>query len=87
MIVEDSDDRLTPVWRNVVTDLAPTLSQQQRAWLSLTQPVGLLGTTALLAALRDQTAVAQVRTGSEMIAAVQEPLPVARGGRRGERSH
>ena len=53
MIVEDSDDRLTPVWRNVVTDLAPTLSQQQRAWLSLTQPVGLLGTTALLAAPTD----------------------------------
>ncbi len=53
VIVEDSDDRLTPVWRNVVTDLAPTLSQQQRAWLSLTQPVGLLGTTALLAAPTD----------------------------------
>ena len=53
MIVEDSDDRLTPVWRHVVTDLAPTLSQQQRAWLSLTQPVGLLGTTALLAAPTD----------------------------------
>jgi chromosomal replication initiator protein len=52
-MVEDSDDRLTPVWRNVVTDLAPTLSQQQRAWLSLTQPVGLLGTTALLAAPTD----------------------------------
>jgi chromosomal replication initiator protein len=53
VIVEDSDDRLAPVWRNVVTDLAPTLSQQQRAWLSLTQPVGLLGTTALLAAPTD----------------------------------
>src|SRR6185503_15652261 len=47
---EDTENRLTPVWRAVVTDLEPTLSQQQRAWLSLTQPVGLLGNTALLAA-------------------------------------
>jgi chromosomal replication initiator protein len=47
---EDSENRLTPVWRAVVTDLEPSLSQQQRAWLSLTQPVGLLGSTALLAA-------------------------------------
>jgi len=50
---EDSDNRLTPVWRAVVTDLEPTLSQQQRAWLSLTQPVGLLGNTALLSAPSD----------------------------------
>jgi chromosomal replication initiator protein len=47
---EDSENRLTPVWRAVVTDLEPSLTQQQRAWLSLTQPVGLLGSTALLAA-------------------------------------
>jgi chromosomal replication initiator protein len=50
---EDSENRLTPVWRAVVTDLEPSLSQQQRAWLSLTQPVGLLGSTALLAAPTD----------------------------------
>ena len=50
MAFEDSENRLTPVWRAVVTDLEPSLSQQQRAWLSLTQPVGLLGSTALLAA-------------------------------------
>ena len=50
MAVEESENRLTPVWRAVVTDLEPHLSQQQRAWLSLTQPVGLLGSTALLAA-------------------------------------
>ena len=50
MAFEESDNRLTPVWRAVVTDLEPHLSQQQRAWLSLTQPVGLLGSTALLAA-------------------------------------
>jgi chromosomal replication initiator protein len=48
--VEDTDNRLLPVWQAVVADLEPTLSQQQRAWLSLTQPVGLLGSTALLAA-------------------------------------
>ena len=53
MSFEDSDNRLTPVWLAVVTDLEPTLSQQQRAWLSLTQPVGLLGSTALLAAPTD----------------------------------
>jgi chromosomal replication initiator protein len=50
---EDTENRLTPVWRAVVTDLEPSLSQQQRAWLSLTQPVGLLGSTALLAAPTD----------------------------------
>ena len=53
MTFEQSENRLTPVWRAVVTDLEPSLTQQQRAWLSLTQPVGLLGTTALLAAPTD----------------------------------
>ncbi len=53
MAFEDTENRLTPVWRAVVTDLEPTLSQQQRAWLSQTQPVGLLGNTALLAAPTD----------------------------------
>ena len=47
---EDSDNLLLPVWQLVVADLEPTLSQQQKAWLGLTQPVGLLGSTALLAA-------------------------------------
>lgn len=50
MTSEDSDNQLRPVWHLVVADLEPTLSQQQRAWLGLTQPVGLLGSTALLAA-------------------------------------
>ena len=50
MSSENTDNQLLPVWRSVVADLEPTLSQQQRAWLSLTQPVGLLGATALLAA-------------------------------------
>ncbi|MBM9468969.1 chromosomal replication initiator protein DnaA [Nakamurella leprariae] len=49
----DSAASLAPVWRAVVTELAPELSSQQRAWLSLTQPIGLLGTTALLAAPSD----------------------------------
>jgi chromosomal replication initiator protein len=49
----DSAASLTPVWRAVVAELAPELSSQQRAWLSLTQPIGLLGTTALLAAPSD----------------------------------
>jgi len=51
--VNDEDNRLLPVWQSVVADLEPTLSQQQRAWLSLTRPVGLLGSTALLAAPSD----------------------------------
>ena len=50
MSSEDSDNLLLPVWQLVVADLEPTLSQQQKAWLGLTQPVGLLGSTALLAA-------------------------------------
>ncbi len=50
MSIEDADNLLLPVWQAVVADLEPTLSQQQRAWLGLTQPVGLLGSTALLAA-------------------------------------
>ena len=64
---EQSDNRLTPVWRAVVTDLEPSLSQQQRAWLGLTQPVGLLGTTALLAAPTDFAKEAIERTLREAI--------------------
>ena len=64
---EDTDNRLTPVWRAVVTDLEPTLSQQQRAWLSLTQPVGLLGNTALLAAPTDFAKDAIERSLREVI--------------------
>jgi len=70
VVVEESDDRLTPVWRNVVTDLAPSLSQQQRAWLALTEPVGLLGTTALLAAPTDFAKEAIERI-------LREPITVA----------
>ena len=45
---QDADER-TRVWRDVMGALAPTLTSQQRAWLSLTDLVGLIGTTALLA--------------------------------------
>ena len=67
MAFEESENRLTPVWRAVVTDLEPTLSQQQRAWLSLTQPVGLLGNTALLAAPTDFAKDAIERSLREVI--------------------
>ena len=50
MAFEEPENRLKPEWQAVVADLEATLSQQQRAWLSLTVPVGLLGSTALLAA-------------------------------------
>ncbi len=68
MSFEESENRLTPVWRAVVTDLEPTLTQQQRAWLSLTQPVGLLGSTALLAAPTDFAKDAIERSLREPIA-------------------
>ncbi len=75
MTLEETENRLTPVWRAVVTDLEPTLSQQQRAWLSLTQPVGLLGTTALLAAPTEFAKEAIERTLREAISgALSEKL-------------
>ncbi len=48
--VADEPADLQSVWRQVVTDLAHSLSSNQRAWLSLTDLVGLIGTTALIAA-------------------------------------
>ena len=74
---EDSENRLTPVWRAVVTDLEPSLSQQQRAWLSLTQPVGLLGNTALLAAPTDFAKEAIERS-------LREPITTALSERLGQ---
>ena len=44
---QDSDEHAR-VWRDVMGALAPTLTSQQRAWLSLTDLVGMIGTTALL---------------------------------------
>jgi chromosomal replication initiator protein len=48
--VSDDLENLVPVWHDVVSDLSPNLSPQQRAWLSLTHLVGLIGNTALIAA-------------------------------------
>ncbi len=73
MTVQDSDDRLAPVWRAVVTDLTPTLSSQQRAWLTLTEPVGLLGSTALLAVPTDFAKEAIERN-------LREPITIALSG-------
>ena len=41
---------LPQVWKQVVADLSPSLSSHHRAWLSITDLVGLIGTTALIAA-------------------------------------
>ena len=41
---------LPQVWQQVVADLSPSLSSHHRAWLSITDLVGLIGTTALIAA-------------------------------------
>ncbi|MFD1050410.1 chromosomal replication initiation protein DnaA, partial [Kibdelosporangium lantanae] len=42
------------VWEQVVRELsAGTLSPQQRAWMRVTRPIGLLDGTALLAAPSD----------------------------------
>ena len=71
---QDSDDRLAPVWRAVVTDLSRASVQQQRAWLTLTQPVGLLGSTALLAAPTDFAKEAIERN-------LREPITSALSGR------
>ena len=48
-MTEDPAD-LRGVWQDVVTDLSSTLTSHQRAWLSITELVGLIGTTALIAA-------------------------------------
>ncbi len=73
MSLQDSDDRLAPVWRAVVTDLTPSLSSQQRAWLTLTEPVGLLGSTALLAVPTDFAKEAIERN-------LREPITIALSG-------
>ncbi|MBM9476814.1 chromosomal replication initiator protein DnaA [Nakamurella flavida] len=67
-------DPLGPVWRTVVADLSPGLTSQQRAWLSLTFPLGLLGNTALLAAPTDFAKEAIERT-------LREPITTALSAR------
>jgi chromosomal replication initiator protein len=52
--VSDHQLNLGVVWEQVVRELsAATLSPQQRAWIRLTRPIGLLDGTALLAAPSD----------------------------------
>ena len=48
--VGDDPADLQDVWQQVVADLASSLTSHQRAWLSITDLVGMIGTTALLAA-------------------------------------
>jgi len=45
---DDPGASLIDIWPAAVADISAGLSQQQRACLALTEPVGLLGTTALL---------------------------------------
>ncbi len=46
----DDPADLQAVWQQVVLDLSSSLSSHQRAWLAITDLVGLIGTTALIAA-------------------------------------
>jgi chromosomal replication initiator protein len=48
--VADDPADLQSVWQEVVADLSSSLSSHQRAWLAITDLVGLIGTTALIAA-------------------------------------
>ncbi len=66
-VADDSSDQLSTVWPQAVTILAATLSKQQGAWLSMAQPVGLLGTTVLLAAPTDYAKEAIERSLREQI--------------------
>ena len=58
----------------MITDLTPSLSSQQRAWLTLTKPVGLLGSTALLAVPTDFAKEAIERN-------LRDPITTALSGR------
>jgi len=52
--VSDQQSNLGLVWEQVVQELSDgTLSPQQRAWMRVTRPIGLLDGTALLAAPSD----------------------------------
>ncbi len=46
----DDPADLQNVWQQVVADLSSSLTSHQRAWLSITDLVGMIGNTALLAA-------------------------------------
>ncbi|MDQ3990101.1 MAG: chromosomal replication initiation protein DnaA, partial [Actinomycetota bacterium] len=52
--MSESHTDLGQIWNQVVQELsAGTLSAQQRAWMRVTRPIGLLDNTALLAAPSD----------------------------------
>ncbi|HET8589695.1 MAG TPA: hypothetical protein VFM01_08680, partial [Nakamurella sp.] len=47
---EDGVDVSPGVWRDVIATLAPDLTKAQRTWLDMTQPIGRVSNTVLLAA-------------------------------------
>jgi chromosomal replication initiator protein len=47
---EDGVDVSPGVWRDVIAALAPDLTKAQRTWLDMTQPIGRVSNTVLLAA-------------------------------------
>jgi chromosomal replication initiator protein len=52
--VSEHQHNLGVIWEQVVRELSDgTLSPQQRAWMRVTRPIGLLDGTALLAAPSD----------------------------------
>jgi chromosomal replication initiator protein len=75
--VSDHQADLGLVWEQVVQELAAsTLSPQQRAWMRVTRPIGLLDGTALLAAPSDFAKEAIER-------ALREPITAALSRRLG----
>jgi chromosomal replication initiator protein len=75
--VSDHQADLGLVWEQVVLELAAsTLSPQQRAWMRVTRPIGLLDGTALLAAPSDFAKEAIER-------ALREPITAALSRRLG----
>src|SRR5699024_2924599 len=76
--VSDHQANLGRVWNDVVAELADgTLSPQQRAWMRVTRPIGLLDGTALLAAPSDFAKEAIER-------ALREPITAALSRRLGK---
>ncbi|MDU0294569.1 chromosomal replication initiation protein DnaA, partial [Saccharothrix longispora] len=75
--MSDHQTDLGRVWEQVVQELAAsTLSPQQRAWMRVTRPIGLLDGTALLAAPSDFAKEAIER-------ALREPITAALSRRLG----
>ncbi len=48
--MSQASPQFPPIWGDVITDLSASLGPQQRAWLSLTKPIAMIGSTALLSA-------------------------------------